>query len=604
MVGEDSEHKATEEHKISTKLPGLATAIRSLTPAPISCSRELTPIRPMNNDISLVASETSSFRAREEELQGLQTRFAERRVLSTPVSSKFREEFEKPDLPSRKPSVLARLARLARRSYDGTVDGTVDRTDLLDLPVPTFDPNILLSPGIGTKSPYLNEDAEDMWASTIKGKGKEDEKETRTGMFRRKKSQAGGEKKGFGLFGKKKKEASAAEQYKHQLEESMAVKELVMDSWEMEMEATAAKAKTKSKNIVKKTKYTQPDRRFPASWARYPSHNRQERVYSASARDNVEVKDFANLGLMQNGDVLWCLAHDEDGHHTIIDGLGRKKGIGERFIQKVEKELYEFDTQDDQRAQTNGRRGSLTVSCELEYPELEILPVMFMDQEEMQKHEEKKEEFETSVAKDDELDEIAKLLGGGFDGVMSRKRPGGMVTASGSGSGDPNSDGDQVVLSGASDWEDELIMSSGDERDTKPSSNIADPSYYADCIVMKSTFASAVGSPIGTPHGTIALRTDILDELLRVPTSPEGSPQATAVGTEKREKYRTWSGKDWDGYRYDGSVARGNERKLSSGNVVMRKSTDDLIGELARREYEERHSLLQVVEDAFGRSSE
>lgn len=555
----------------------------------------------MNDDISLVASETSSFRAREEELQGLQTRFAERRILSTPVSSKFREEFEKPVLPSRKPSVLVRLARLARRSYDGTVDGTIDRTDLLDIPVPTFDSDVLLSPGISMKSPYLNDEAEKMWASAIKDKGKEDEKDKNMGIFGRKRSQAGGEKRGFGLFGKKKKEASAAEQYRHQLEDIIAVKELVMDSWEMEMEATAAKAKTKSKNIVKKPKYTQPDRRFPASWARFPSHNRPERVYSASAKDNVEVRDFANLGVMENGDVLWCLAHDDDGHHTIIDDLGRKKGIGERFIAKVEKELYEFDTKDDQRAQTNGRRGSLTVGCELEYPELEILPVMFMDQEEMQKHEEKKEEFETGVAKDEELDEIAKLLGGGFDGVMSRK--GGMVAASRSRY--PNADADQGAMSGASDWEDELIMSSGDERDTKPPVNIADPNYYADCVVTKSTFTSTVGSPNGTPHGTIALRTDILEELLRVPASPEEPPQATVVGAEKREKYRTWSGKDWDGYRYDGRVvARGNERKLSLGGVVMRKSTDDLVGELARREEEERHSLLQAVEDAFGRSSE
>jgi hypothetical protein len=588
-----------EGHSISIIPPGL-TPIPKATPGLSSLSSPATILSPPGSnkdESSPIPSETSSFREREEELRGLQLRFSSRRALSTPVSSKFKEEFDRLDLPSRKPSVLSRLARLGRRSYDGTGDGTVDRSDLLESSVPIFDESAFMIP---------RDDTENMFNKTIKSK--EGEKERKKSIFGRSKGKSGKgkEMKGFGFFSKKKRgeDSNAAE-------ESMAIKELVIDSWEMEMEATAAKAKTKSRNIVKKPKFTKADYRFPASWSRFPSHDRKERVYSASARDNVEVKDFANLGAIENGNVLWCLAHDDEGHHTAIDGLHRKKGIAERLLEKVEKELYEFDTQDDQRAQTNGRRGSLTVGCELEYPELEILPLTLMDQEEMVQHEEKKEEFRTEVAKNDELDEIAKLLGGGFDGVMSRKKevmlhPGVMDMAGGS----------RSASGGASEWEDEAVVSSSDERDEKPHYNISDPKYYDDCVVTtKSTLASPMNSPCSTPHSTFALRTDNL-ELLQIPTNPSsqdptGTPSTKGVTSivgwiGKGEKYEMFNENENEsqGPKCAGSMNNGsNDRNLNVGTVVTRKSTDDLIGELVKRQEEEKYSLLKAVDDAFGRSN-
>src|ERR1039457_42252 len=82
------------------------------------------------DDSSLLISETDSFRQREAELRVVETRFASseaRRVPSTPVSSKFREEFdiETPESITpvhRKPSAFSRLARLATRSYDGATN--------------------------------------------------------------------------------------------------------------------------------------------------------------------------------------------------------------------------------------------------------------------------------------------------------------------------------------------------------------------------------------------------------------------------------------------------------------------------------------------------
>ncbi|KAM3072471.1 hypothetical protein ACMFMG_009271 [Clarireedia jacksonii] len=80
------------------------------------------------DESSLFASETTSFRERELELSQIQARFASseaRRSPSTPISSKFREEFNLPVSvqPSRSPfQKLVRLASIKRRSEDTDTD--------------------------------------------------------------------------------------------------------------------------------------------------------------------------------------------------------------------------------------------------------------------------------------------------------------------------------------------------------------------------------------------------------------------------------------------------------------------------------------------------
>jgi hypothetical protein len=477
---------------------------------------------------------------------------------------------------------MNRLAKLAHFNYDGA-----KVEELLDVPMPDFQPQKKSQKSDSRANPFGTEEDENLWGSALKGKGKDADNDPR-----KKKSIAGMKKSrvnedkpkgGFSnlkVFGKGKKKKddgptlSAAEEYQQKFEERLAVKELVMDDWEAEMEATAKKAKVKSRNIAKKSKPSGPDYRFPKSWARFASHDRAARSLSAGAKDKVEVKDFAKLGFDEDGEIIWCLTHDDDGHHTVIEGLHREKRLGERLMEKVEKELYEFDTQDEQTAQTNGRRGSLAVALELEYPELEILPVTLMDQQQMEAQEERREEFENEVKKDEELDELAKLLGGGFDGVMAV---------------------DVASVSGPSEWEDDIVMSDTEAKEPPPAPriSIADPSYYADCVVMTK---SNLASPVGTPAGT--LRANALEDLLR--QAKDRSPSASPPPVDKKEKFRTWSGKDWDGYR----CVSGKGGYLSLGTMVLRKSTDDLLGEVMRREVEERDSLLKAVEDAFGSKRE
>jgi hypothetical protein len=478
----------------------------------------------------------------EAELSVVETRFASsdaRRAPNTPVSSKFREEFDFEPPPvmqpqSRKPSAFSKLARLTIRSYDGAEK---NMEELLNVPVPDFQPEVLRSPGATPLSPLspLDDDAVGLWGKAVKNKADANANEVGGKLFiPRKRSSQGAveedQERPKGAFeglismrrGKKNADLndhmSAGEIYKKKFEERVAVKELVMDSWEAEIEATAARAKAKSKNIVKKSKPTGPDHRYPASWSRFPSHNRSERLSSASVVDRVEAKDFANLG-RKDGEIVWCLSHEDDGHHTELEYLKRKKGVLDKVKEKIDHEVYRTDTQVQQQNSSNGRRGSLGMAGELEYPELEVLPLSMITA--AQNPEEAEKEFK-------ERERHLKLLEADVDGSMD---------------------------SGIRGEMNESMLS------------IADPKFYEDCLVDSFEDVDA----------------DMLEEML------------PKIGS-KKNKSRTWSGRDWEGYK-----SERRNRNMSFGSVFVRRSTDDHCSELEVLEKVERECVLKAADDAWGR---
>ncbi|KUJ12083.1 uncharacterized protein LY89DRAFT_221629 [Mollisia scopiformis] len=400
------------------------------------------PHRSNVDDSSLLASETSSFREREAELSVVQTRFASveaRRASSTPVSSKFREEFssetgESSTPQHRRSSTVSKLTKLAIRTYDGA-----KLEELLDIPVPKFDPHQLKTPTPQTAallspfSPLMDDEAVNVWGNVLKKTADEKAHEVGNNLqLPRKRSSNASRKKStiedelprsvFGNFtqlGKSKKKQvqvnhhkSAAEEYNERFQERIAVKELVMDSWEEEMAATAARAQAKSRNIVHKTKPAGPDKRYPATWSRYPSHTRSERSISAGATHKVEVKDFAVLGHEEDGEIVWCLEHDDEGHHSVIDDPNLK-GLRHKVKERVRHKAYKVDTSQRQAYHTSGRRGSLTIANQLEYPELEILPITLLTAEEMNARHKEEEMVAHEKAKDEELDDLMMMFGRG-----------------------------------------------------------------------------------------------------------------------------------------------------------------------------------------------
>ena len=359
--------------------------------------------------------------------------------------------------------------------------------ELLNVPVPDFETEVLCTPGAGPLS-TLDDEAAGLWGKAAKKKGDTKANEIggtfhiprqRNSQGRKKSTVEEEQERPKGAFeglinlrkGKKKADVinhkSAAEEYQKRFEERVAVKELVMDSWEAEMEASAARAKAKSRNIVQKSKQTGPDHRYPASWSKFPSYNRSERLSSASAVDHIAAKDFANLG-KKDGGIVWCLAHEDDGHHTELEYLKRKKGILDKVKEKIDHEVYRTDTQVLQQSSSKGRRGSLSMAGELEYPELEVLPLSMITAP--QNPEEAEKEFK-------ERERQLKLIKANVDGTADLEM-------------------NESTLS------------------------IADPKFYEDCLADSLEDVDA----------------DMLEEML---------PKIDS----KKDKSRTWAGRDWEGYK-------------------------------------------------------
>ncbi len=487
------------------------------------------------------------------------------------------------DPQPRKLSVFNRLAKLAVKSYDGGSK----LEDLLDIPIPSFSADTLrstnsprgslLGPGAGTR-PYLNplaeiDDSAHLWSKAVKNDDRAEAVSKlllpgRQGSVVRKKSAASDNlpKSAFGTIfsigkGKKKKtdindHKSAAEEYNQRFQERLAVKELVMDSWEDEMAATAAKAKSKSRNIVKKSKPTMADKRYPATWSRFESESRLERCINAGARDNIDVKDFAVLGHREDGEIIWCLEHNDDGHHTEIQIEHR--GLRSKVRDIIRHKAYKLGTSDEQSQQTSGRRGSLSVAGELEFPELEVLPFTIRTTEQMadEINAEKQEEERKRGEEEEKLKKpyIPKL-------AVRHKRT--------------------TVIDGSLDVESE------NENESEGDISIADPRFYEDCVVHPDLEQKAI---------------EIEDDVLNSADSKK----------KKTEKYRTWGGRDWDGYpqrtasvNVRGSMSIGlseskRSRNASMGMMVLRKSTDEYFGEVERMERRERERVLSVVEVAWG----
>lgn len=468
---------------------------------------------------------------------------------STPRSSKFREEFEAeaepattPELRNRKKSVFARLAKIGARSYDGASK----MEELLDIPLPSFAPEALLSPGGHRADPFGgNDEAEKAWAKALKLQGRAKANDVASNLQipgkkatlfdARKKSKSSineevGTKSGVSMFthlkiGKKEKKAehkSAAEEYQERFQERLAVKELVMGSWEAEMEATASRAKAKSRNIVKRTKPSAPDKRYPATWSRFASHNRHERTSSAAANpDGVGVKDFAKLGL-ENGEIVWCLAHDDetDIHLSVLEDVHKKKKFKDRVKDRAADVVYKSQTADEQSAQTRGRRGSLTIASELEYPELEILPLTTVARKSHEELAQAVHEEEKQAEEDAKMDELRAM--GPIDGSVD-------------------------------DDDDHSLRQS--------MVSIADPKFYSDCVFDP-----------------------VMDE------------KEDLTSSLKRAKFGTWSGKDWGKFK----AARKVKARHSMDVMGTTRSTDEYLMEVKEMEVSERERVLKTVDELWG----
>jgi hypothetical protein len=446
---------------------------------------------------SMLMSETLSFREREAELDMIEVRFPnsmEKSGQSSSVRSKFNEDFGEQHMPSptvlqEKPSLssvlrLPRLAKLTSRSYDGASP--------FELQVPgrqgfgytfsnrshsTADP---VSPGTrspGTKmsnSPTRDplqvhgDDAEGIWAQALNRTQKEYESQLINEPSPTKKDV--GDRHGsflaiggvsWKLKGKSKvcldssKDVEIASspieaggfELKRELRRQVRKVETERaeaDEWAKELEARERQAKAKTSAVGQGPS---PPRASmpPESWARFPSHTREERIASAGLPDHVSAKDFA-IKDTRNGVVEWMISDRKHHHHH--HKKEQHYSLPIRVSRQIRASLYKLRTTKStvMSDAIRGRKSSVSVGGKLEFPELEILAG---EMEGYGLYEEVERETEAGMRRDERAARMVVFGEGGIDGEVDEE-------------------GNVTVL----------------EVGEIPEISIADPRFYDDCITL------------------------------------------------------------------------------------------------------------------------
>jgi hypothetical protein len=129
--------------------------------------------------------------------------------------------------------------------------------------------------------------------------------------------------------------------------------------------STAIQSKKPKKKLTKQ----------PESWAKWPSHTRDQRTGASGQEDNVKSKDFAVRSVTPNGIIKWST--DIDSGPAALKGSTRS--FSGKLGQAVKSGLTKLKRttsglSDETSNSLRGRRRSSQAGGELDYPELEILP--------------------------------------------------------------------------------------------------------------------------------------------------------------------------------------------------------------------------------------
>lgn len=159
--------------------------------------------------------------------------------------------------------------------------------------------------------------------------------------------------------------------------QSLITSNAILEDWgrqigEQEREATAKPHGVHSgSRCIYKNSVTPP-----ASWARFPSHTRNERNSAAGELDNVKPRDFAVREVSNLGDIIWTTDKGEDGAPS---RRGVVRSVSDKFTQTLKSRWSKFMPKRvasnlKDRSIRGARRSSIQTSGDLEYPELELLP--------------------------------------------------------------------------------------------------------------------------------------------------------------------------------------------------------------------------------------
>jgi hypothetical protein len=408
-------------------LPNTDVRIDIVQTASQSTSSFTAPFAKMSHrqktDSSLLAPEAASSQDQDLELKGVECRslgLFERRSSSIPVTSKFKEDFEEP-VPASSSHLsifsvfhLPRIAKLSSKSYDGSSSND----DFLALPIPQIQisehdfvddseqvtaPKCssarLSPPRRSSQRPSVNpnpwqlstDSTTAMWQKAIRRSIDIRPQELRISSIvpkspRQQSIYCTAQKSQVNLKGKQLKTLGDNEGF-----DEMAQLQIVTDLGETQkirdqtadhtiqlrnnqLLAQEGEAKRGS-DLLNRCRPVNRSVTPPASWTRFPSHNREERNESAAASDSVVSNDFA-VKTLEDGSIEYITSirkhlhrhHEKDHHH---------KSLPVRFSMKIRASLDKLRTTKStlRHDVIVGRRSSTSIGGVLESPELEILPL-------------------------------------------------------------------------------------------------------------------------------------------------------------------------------------------------------------------------------------
>ncbi|KAJ0125259.1 hypothetical protein J7T55_006604 [Diaporthe amygdali] len=150
----------------------------------------------------------------------------------------------------------------------------------------------------------------------------------------------------------------------------------ILEHWVHRIESQEREAQEQGKNCASVPFSHYKEMKMPpASWAKFPSYNREERNASAGGDDNIKSKDFAVRNISASGNIIW--ATDKMGNHPSSQ-KGIARTFSDKFSQTFKSRLSKLipgrsRTPSRDRSIRGERRSSIQMAGDLEYPELEIL---------------------------------------------------------------------------------------------------------------------------------------------------------------------------------------------------------------------------------------
>ncbi|OTA58026.1 hypothetical protein K449DRAFT_437048 [Hypoxylon sp. EC38] len=325
-----------------------------------------------------VFSDTASFKQREEELKSIEQRFGQARRDTTPIASKFREEFDEPATPSNtKNSIFAKLHfPKSKRSKQLSKDKPED----VESGISQRPRTVALGEGVPDAQQY----GKTFSQSRICTEPTQVEQEQLPCVSKQKTTNMDRTGSGIGdvraatvTSSKPRAELGSNLKLPNRLEDNSSqqskISNSVLREWVNLMNGQDSQPQVESNDRLQ-DRIPRRLRTPPASWARWPSHTRNERTGPAGKEDRVISRDFAVQG-GSNASATGTTGNPIESSKKYITPAPRSlSGQLSRAVKgslsRVHGSLHR-----NVRASSETLRSRQKPDGHLEYPELEILPM-------------------------------------------------------------------------------------------------------------------------------------------------------------------------------------------------------------------------------------